>query len=181
MYPILYQSESLVIDSYSVFFLLAWIIGGVFFYREFRRMGWALEQMLFIMVGAIVGAVIGSYIFNVFFAGFEEVPARIRAFDFAGKTVLGGIAGGFMGVELAKKKIGYPHSTGDAFAVAIPIGHAIGRIGCLLGGCCFGTPCTLPWGITYPEGSIAHLTQMVTDVIPETATMSLAVHPAPVY
>jgi prolipoprotein diacylglyceryltransferase len=181
MHPILYQSDILIIDSYSVFFLLAWMVGGVVFYREFRRMGWELEQMLFVMVGAIVGAVIGSYIFNVFFAGFEEVPAQIRAFDFAGKTLLGGIAGGFMGVELAKKKIGYPHSTGDAFAVAIPLGHAIGRIGCLLGGCCFGTPCTLPWAITYPEGSIAHLTQMVTGVIPETATMSLAVHPTPVY
>ena len=60
---------------------------GVFFYREFRRIGWELEQMLFIMVGAIVGSVIGSYILNVFFAGFEEVPARICAFNFAGKKV----------------------------------------------------------------------------------------------
>jgi len=39
----------------------------------------------------------------------------------------------------------------------------------------------LPWAITYPEGSMAHLTQMVTGVIPETAITSLAVHPAPVY
>ena len=144
-------------------------------------MDWELEQMLFVMIGAIIGAVIGSYFFNVFFAGFEEVPHRIRAFDFAGNTVLGGIAGGFIGVELVKKQIGYPHSTGDAFALAIPIGHAIGRIGCLLGGCCFGTPCDLPWGIIYPEGSIAHLTQVMQGMIAETSSQSLAVHPTPVY
>jgi len=69
MHPILYQSDTLIIDSYSVFFLLAWMVGGVVFYREFRRMGWELEQMLFVMVGAIVGAVIGSYIFNEIYLG----------------------------------------------------------------------------------------------------------------
>ena len=68
MHPILYQSDSLIIDSYSFFFLLAWVVGGIVFYKEFRRMEWELEQMLFVMIGAIIGAVIGSYFFNVFFA-----------------------------------------------------------------------------------------------------------------
>ena len=69
MYPILYQTDSIIIDSYSVFFLLAWIVGGVIFYREFRRMDWELEEILFVMAGCIIGAVFGSYLFNVFFAG----------------------------------------------------------------------------------------------------------------
>ena len=69
MYPILYQTDLIIIDSYSVFFLLAWIVGGVIFYREFRRMDWELEEILFVMAGCIIGAVFGSYLFNVFFAG----------------------------------------------------------------------------------------------------------------
>lgn len=181
MYPILYQSDSIIVDSYSVFFLVAWVIGGIVFYREFRRLGWELEQMLFVMAGCIIGAVVGSYVFNVIFVGWEEIPNKIRLLDFAGKTILGGITGGFIGVEITKKKIGYPHSTGDAFALAIPIGHAIGRIGCFLGGCCFGTECGLPWAVVYPEGSVAHLTQMVHGLIPETASTSLAVHPTQIY
>mgnify|MGYP002725501286 FL=1 len=181
MYPILYRSDSIIIDSYSVFFLLAWIVGGVVFYREFRRMDWELEEMLFVMAGCIIGAVFGSYLFNVFFAGWEDIPQQVRMFDFAGKTVLGGIAGGFIGVEITKKKIGYPHSTGDAFALAIPLAHAIGRVGCYLGGCCFGTECSLPWAVIYPEGSVAHLTQLTLGMIPETSTSSLPVHPAPIY
>ena len=144
-------------------------------------MDWELEEMLFVMAGCIIGAVFGSYLFNVFFAGWEEIPQKVRMFDFAGKTVLGGITGGFIGVEITKKKIGYPHSTGDAFALAIPLGHAIGRVGCFLGGCCFGTECSLPWAVVYPEGSVAHLTQLTLGMIPETATVSLPVHPTPIY
>jgi len=156
-------------------------VGGVVFYREFRRMDWELEEMLFVMAGCIIGAVFGSYLFNVFFVGWEDIPDQVRMLDFAGKTVLGGIAGGFIGVEITKKKIGYPHSTGDAFALAIPLGHTIGRVGCFLGGCCFGTECSLPWAVVYPEGSVTHLTQLTLGMIPETATVSLPVHPAPIY
>jgi len=181
MHPIFYQSDTIVIDSYSVFFILAWVVGGVVFYREFRRMNWELEQMLFIMAGCVFGAIIGSYIFNFIFITGEDTYEKIRLLDFTRKTVIGGITGGFIGVELTKKKIGYPHSTGDAFALAIPLGHAIGRIGCFMGGCCFGTECNLPWAVTYPEGSVVHLTQLIHGMVPETATASVPVHPTQIY
>tara|TARA_Y100001970_G_scaffold11564_1_gene13346 strand:+ start:782 stop:1573 length:792 start_codon:yes stop_codon:yes gene_type:complete len=181
MHPILIDMESVVIDSYSFFFTLAWITGCVVYYWEFRRLGWELEKMLMVMGGCIIGAVFGSYLFNVVFLGWEEIPTIISTFEFGGKTVVGGIAGGFLGVEIAKKKIGYRHSTGDAFALAIPLGHAVGRVGCLLGGCCYGTICDLPWAITYPEGSLLYVIQVSKGLIPETANASLSVHPTPVY
>ena len=181
MHPILIQTDTLIIDSYSAFFLLAWVIGGVIFYRSFRKLGWELEQMLFVMAGCIFGAVAGAYIFNALFYGWEEIPYQIRLLAFSGKTIIGGIAGGFIGVEITKKKIGYPHSTGDAFAFAIPVGHAIGRVGCLLGGCCFGTETHLPWAVTYPLGSFPHLMQISQGLISESSLASLAVHPTQVY
>ena len=181
MYPILYQSDNLIIDSYSVFFLLAWIVGGVVFYREFRRLDWELEQMLFVMAGCIAGAVLGSFVFHFIFTGWEGIPQPARLLDFAGKTILGGIAGGYIGVELTKKKIGYPYSTGDAFAVAIPLGHAIGRVGCFLGGCCYGTECALPWAVSYPEGTYPYLVHLVQAGITEGAAISLPIHPTQIY
>ncbi len=181
MFPILYQTEDFILESYSVFFSLTWLVGGIVFYKEFRRRGWELEKLLFITVGCIIGAVLGSYIFNAIFLGWEETPKQIRLLEFSGKTVLGGLTGGFVGVEITKKIIGYPHSTGDAFAVAIPLGHAIGRIGCLLGGCCYGTECHLPWAIKYPIGSIPFLRQLNAGQIVESATKSLPVHPTQVY
>ena len=100
MHPILFETESIVVDSYSFFFTLAWIVGAVVYYREFRRLGWALEEMLMVMGGCIIGAVFGSYLFNAIFLGWEEVPKIISTFEFGGKTVLGGIAGGFLGTAL---------------------------------------------------------------------------------
>ncbi len=67
-----------------------------------------------------------------------------------GKTVLGGIFGGYVSVELTKAWLGVRKGTGDAFAIPIAAGLSIGRLGCFFGGCCFGIPTQLPWGIAFP-------------------------------
>jgi phosphatidylglycerol:prolipoprotein diacylglycerol transferase len=56
------------------------------------------------------------------------------------------------------------------------------RVGCLLSGCCFGNPTHLPWGITYPPGSTAHLHQILSgDSMFATIAGPSPVHPFPVY
>ena len=92
--------------------------------------------------------------------------------------------GGFIGAVLAV--ILYPRLHGkqplwkiaDAFAPSIPLGHALGRVGCLMTGCCFGTACDLPWAIHFPAHSPAFtaLGQAPTD-----AAHSLYVHPTQIY
>jgi phosphatidylglycerol:prolipoprotein diacylglycerol transferase len=39
----------------------------------------------------------------------------------------------------------------DAIAPGIALGHVVGRFGCLLAGCCYGKPTSLPWGITFTD------------------------------
>ena len=41
----------------------------------------------------------------------------------------------------------------DLVALAIPVPWIMGKVGCLLNGCCHGRPCSLPWAITFPEGA----------------------------
>jgi prolipoprotein diacylglyceryltransferase len=48
---------------------------------------------------------------------------------------MAGLIGGYIGVELANKRVGITESTGDAFAVAVPLAQAVGRVGGLLNGC----------------------------------------------
>ena len=55
----------------------------------------------------------------------------------------------------------------DLVAVSVPIPWAMAKLGCLLNGCCYGKPCSLPWGITFPEGGGA----------PASATL----HPTQIY
>ncbi len=62
-----------------------------------------------------------------------------------GKTVLGALLGGYAAVELAKKFLGYTRATGDWFAFICPVGIILGRIGCLLHGCCLGKICQPAW------------------------------------
>ncbi|NOZ74795.1 MAG: prolipoprotein diacylglyceryl transferase [FCB group bacterium] len=181
MHPILLKTESFTIYSYSVFFFLAWAVGIIVFYRELKRRGWKLDTLMFIFTGAAIGAFIGAYIFEFVFYGWEEMITKGHELDISGKTVIGGITGGFVGVELVKKKIGYQASTGDAFALAIPAGLIVGRMGCFLGGCCFGTPTTLPWGLSFPTDSVPFLTQVVQGLITPEAPTSLPVHPTQIY
>lgn len=41
--------------------------------------------------------------------------------------------------------------TADFLIVGLPLGHALGRIGCFLAGCCYGKPTSLPWGVRFTD------------------------------
>ena len=42
-------------------------------------------------------------------------------------------------------------TTTDVFAPGIALGHVVGRLGCLMAGCCFGRPTSVPWAITFHD------------------------------
>ncbi len=92
------------------------------------------ENRLSIILGAAIGALIGSRL-----VGFLEnpmiefsLPNIIQLFNT--KTIMGGLFGGLLGVELSKKMIGEKASSGDLFVFPIIAGIFIGRIGCFLSG-----------------------------------------------
>lgn len=64
-----------------------------------------------------------------------------------GKTVLWGLAGGYIGVEVAKWSLYVRGKTGDSFVIPVAVAIAIGRMGCLFQGCCYGIPTNQSWGV----------------------------------
>ncbi len=92
--------------------------------------------------------------------------------------------GGFIGAALAVILYTRLHGKqplckiADAFAPSIPLGHALGRLGCLMFGCCFGSACDLPWAIQFPAYSPAF---DALGQAPGDATHSLHVHPTQIY
>lgn len=74
-------------------------------------------------------------------------PTLFGVWAQGGQSVLGGLAGAYLGVLLTKRLIGYQKSTGDSFAPAVAAGLAVGRFGCFLTEQ-IGTPTSLPWGIS---------------------------------
>lgn len=92
------------------------------------------SNKLSIILGAMIGAFLGSRIFALL----ENpiIPSNISSLItiINSKTIMGGLFGGLLGVEIAKKIIGEKQSSGDLFVFPIIAGIFIGRIGCFLSG-----------------------------------------------
>lgn len=103
-------------------------------------------EMVVVYVAGLLGALIGAklgYVVVELHTHYGEPEFWRHAL--VGRTILGALLGGYLGVEAGKKLAGYAQPTGDVFALAVPIGVALGRIGCLLHGCCPGVVCVEGW------------------------------------
>lgn len=79
------------------------------------------------------------------------------------KTIVGGMLGGLIGVELVKKRIGVTISSGDLMVYPLILAMIIGRIGCFLAGLedgTYGIPTNLPWAINFGDGIRRHPTNL---------------------
>ena len=104
------------------------------------------SRLMLIYGAALVSAFVGAKVVYLLAEGwlFWDSPDRWLIWA-TGKSVLGALLGGYAGVEIAKKAIGYSAPTGDWFAIVAPVGIALGRVGCLLHGCCNGVVCQPAW------------------------------------
>ena len=75
-------------------------------------------------------------------------------------AVIGGFLGGTVAVALAKRRAGITGRRGNQLAAPVALGLLIGRIGCFLHGCCYGTTTSLPWGVDFGDGLRRHPTQL---------------------
>ncbi|MEO8354105.1 MAG: prolipoprotein diacylglyceryl transferase family protein [Chthoniobacteraceae bacterium] len=95
----------------------------------------------------MLGAFLGANLVYLAAEGwmFWDSPQRWVIFA-TGKTILGALLGGYAAVELAKHLLNYTAVTGGRFAMVVPVGIVLGRIGCLLHGCCPGQVFVNPLG-----------------------------------
>ncbi|HEU5339629.1 prolipoprotein diacylglyceryl transferase [Edaphobacter sp.] len=148
-----------------LFEALAYLTGYLFYRRARTRSGDLLaeDERWVIIATAAIGALVGSRILGVL----EQVPQTGLYWQLfllpGGKTIVGGLLGGWLAVELTKRLRHITVRTGDLFAIPLCIGIAVGRIGCLLAGLAddtYGTPTALPWGIDFGDGIPRHPTQL---------------------
>jgi phosphatidylglycerol:prolipoprotein diacylglycerol transferase len=118
---------------------------------------------LALLAGAVCGALIGSKLLHIA----EHLPALWQSSDWSlwvgGKSLLGGLLGGTLGVEIVKHHVGWTRPTGDAWVPALAVGIIIGRMGCQLSGLwdlTYGIPTALPWAWDYGDGVGRHPTAL---------------------
>jgi phosphatidylglycerol:prolipoprotein diacylglycerol transferase len=151
---------SLPVYWYGVLVALAFVIGLWTASRRALRDGLPAQQVVDAGVWLIAGSVLGARTLYVLTFWQEE---------FAGQpwTKLlnvreGGLVfyGGFIGATAAGLLYVWKHKVpvwkfADALAPSLALGYAIGRLGCLMNGCCHGRPTDLPWALHYPAGHAA--------------------------
>jgi len=147
------------VAAFSVIFLLRRILKRVEPERADKYSD-SIYAFLFAMAFAIIGAVIFKPIINSLYmlthiGDYSGLPFKaILSLLFGEIVFYGGFLGGFFGLlwYCHRYKISFL-ATADIGAPGIAIGHAIGRVGCLLGGCCYGeeVSASSPLAIFYPD------------------------------
>lgn len=169
MYPELFRIGSRSIPSFyiAVFVgaLLAFLL-AIYLSRKRK-----LDQIEFISYGIflIISFWLGSIIYKLVLktiqdpVGFLEGLFHLKTLVIeSGTSVVGGIlgAGLFSLIYLRRVELPFWPTLDIAFTV-IPLGQAVGRVGCFLAGCCYGRPTDLFWGVKFPgHPSPVHPTQL---------------------
>jgi len=131
----------------ALLYACAYLAGLALFAMMARRRNIATAGIWILMQAGLIGGLAAAGLVQALASG---AP---------GKTLLGGVAGGYLTVVLAKRVLGIARPTGDLWAVALAGGEAIGRLGCFVGGCCFGKAATVAWAV-HDHGAARHPTQL---------------------
>jgi phosphatidylglycerol---prolipoprotein diacylglyceryl transferase len=99
-----------------------------------------------------------------------------------GLTYYGGFIGASIGAYYLLKRDRFPFwKAADMAGFTVPLGLAMGRMGCLLAGCCFGTRTAVPWALSFPGHSAASESEWKQHLLPSLSSPSLPVHPTQIY
>ena len=152
MYPKLFELGPVNIYTYGVLLAAAYLIGLQLAIVRARARGLdgnrVMDLGIFIIVSALVGAKL--LLLVVEFDHFRQQPSEIWTIVRSGGVFYGGLilAVGVAFWHMRRHRLPV-WTTCDAFAPGIVLGQAVGRVGCLMAGCCYGRPTELPWGITF--------------------------------
>ena len=128
-------------------YVCAYAVAALVFWQMARRRGLAGDDAARIMIAGLIGGLAGANLVQLAVTGLP------------GKSIEGGIVGGWLAVIWMKRRLGITRPTGDLFALAIPAGEAIGRIACFVGGCCYGKVAHVAWAV-HDHGAWRHPAQL---------------------
>ena len=152
MHPILFQIGDWPVYSYGVLLAVAYLVALQLAVVRARRRGLDGTKVMDLGIYLIIAALVGAKLMLVVvdFDYFRSQPRELLSLVRAGGVFYGGLLAALgVAILLVRRYQLRIWATADLFAPGIALGHVVGRLGCLLAGCCYGTPTTMPWAITF--------------------------------
>ena len=177
MHPIAFQFGRFTIYWYGILTAAGFMIGfwtasrrGI---RDRLKPEVIMDSALWILIGTVVGAR-ALHVISYWSDQYSHQPwQEIFMIQKGGLVYYGGLIGASIAAVLYTRVKHVPlWKYADALAPSVALGHAFGRIGCLMTGCCYGKECHLPWAITFPPGHETH---------PFNLPQGTPVHPTQIY
>lgn len=166
---------------YELFYSLAFLITLVILFYEGYNRKFPILKWVFLIVLTRLLFIAGTKIIT--FSGHDWYLLFSRFYfpQTEGKSLLGGLLFGVVGLFAGSYLLGFGRKIADAFAIVLPLGIAIQRMGCFVTGCCFGKPSFVPWAVKYPANTLPHYHQFTDNLITHSNFVSLPVHPVQFY
>ncbi len=162
MHPVLFEVGGIPVPTYGTILLLAFLAAIGMFAYLMRRHGAPFNRMVDLGFGVAISGEIGARITYVVVEWERFAAGSVSWVQFmtAGRVVLGGAVGALIGsfwlMRRAGREFGLTRSQFvDAGFVGGALGMAIGRVGCLMTGCCYGGHTDWGWGMVFTE-ELAH-------------------------
>lgn len=152
MYPKLFEIGPVNIYTYGVLLATAYLTGLQFAIVRARARGLDANRIMDLGVFIIISALIGAKLLLIVveFDHFRRDPSEIWTVVRSGGVFYGGLILSLIIAFWYIRRYRLPvWTTCDAFAPGIVLGQAVGRLACLMAGCCYGKSTDLPWGITF--------------------------------
>lgn len=152
MHPILFDLGSFTVYTYGVLLAAAYLLGLQFALVRARSRGLDRHRVMDLGIWIIVSALAGAKLMLLVtdFRQYTQSPRALLDLVRSAGVFYGGLIGAVTVAFIYMRRHRMPlWTTTDVFAPGIALGHAVGRLGCLMAGCCFGRPTSVPWAITF--------------------------------
>lgn len=156
MHPVLFKIGSFEMASYGLMTALGYAAAAWYLVRKLKEIQLDKDTFWNLIFIAFVGALAGSKLLYIIVSWpllgdtlAQKLTNIVQNFRY-GFVFFGGMIAsvGALVWYIRKKKLPLL-STADFLIVGLPLGHALGRIGCFLAGCCYGRPTSSPLGVVF--------------------------------
>src|SRR5258708_1877694 len=140
------------VNSYGTLLVLGVAVGIGYGCLRARRHGVERFDVFALGMMCLAGGLFGAWLLYLVINFGDFLSQPLAYFRAPGMVwyggFLGGVGAGLVYVRGYRLPLG---ALGDVAAPALPLGHALGRVGCFCGGCCYGHATSSPLGVTFTD------------------------------